>query len=91
MMALTSLSVACGADGSTAEADPTSPTASASDSSTAPSEPAASTPGTDGGGGTAPMAVPAALQFSAPVVGGGSLDLASFAGTTVLFWFWAPG
>lgn len=92
MVALTSLSVACGADGGTAEADPTSPSASPSEPSTAPGEPAASTPVTDGsGGGTAPVVVPAALQFSAPVVGGGSLDLASFAGTTVLFWFWAPG
>lgn len=35
--------------------------------------------------------VPEALQFSAPLVGGGELDLASLAGQRVLLWFWAPG
>lgn len=33
---------------------------------------------------------PEALQFSAPLVGGGELDLRSYAGRTVAFWFWAP-
>ncbi len=33
---------------------------------------------------------PEALQFSAPVVGGGELDLRAYAGQTVAFWFWAP-
>lgn len=31
-----------------------------------------------------------ALQFSAPLVGGGELDFRQFAGTTVALWFWAP-
>ena len=35
-------------------------------------------------------AAPEALQFSAPLVGGGELDLRSYAGRTVAFWFWAP-
>jgi hypothetical protein len=34
--------------------------------------------------------VPAALDFAAPLVGGGELDLRQFAGTTVALWFWAP-
>jgi peroxiredoxin len=34
--------------------------------------------------------VPDALQFTAPLVGGGTLDLASLAGPPVLLWFWAP-
>jgi hypothetical protein len=33
---------------------------------------------------------PAALAFAAPTVGGDSLDLSSYAGKTVAFWFWAP-
>jgi hypothetical protein len=33
---------------------------------------------------------PDALQFTAPLVGGGTLDLASLAGPPVLLWFWAP-
>ena len=37
-----------------------------------------------------PAAVPAALQFSAPAVGGGEVDAAEFSGTPTLFWFWAP-
>jgi hypothetical protein len=30
------------------------------------------------------------LQFSAPLVGGGTLDAATLAGTPTVFWFWAP-
>lgn len=33
---------------------------------------------------------PAALQFSAPAVGGGSIDFTQYAGQTVVLWFWAP-
>jgi hypothetical protein len=40
---------------------------------------------------TAPDAdAPAALQFSAPSVGGGIIDFTQFAGKTVVLWFWAP-
>ncbi|MEP7202321.1 MAG: hypothetical protein ABI894_06915 [Ilumatobacteraceae bacterium] len=35
-------------------------------------------------------AVPDALAFSAPGVGGGTIDLAAYAGKPVLLWFWAP-
>lgn len=34
--------------------------------------------------------VPTALQFSAPLVGGGEIELGEFAGRPVLLWFWAP-
>ena len=33
---------------------------------------------------------PEVLRFSAPLVGGGTFDGASVAGTPVAFWFWAP-
>ncbi|MDO8392725.1 MAG: hypothetical protein Q7V57_19795 [Actinomycetota bacterium] len=33
---------------------------------------------------------PEALQLTAPLVGGGTIDLAQYAGTTVALWFWAP-
>jgi len=36
------------------------------------------------------VAAPAALQFTAPLVGGGELDTATLAGKPTLFWFWAP-
>jgi hypothetical protein len=36
------------------------------------------------------IAVPGALQFSAPLVGGGELDASSLAGKPTVFWFWAP-
>lgn len=35
-------------------------------------------------------AVPDSLAFSAPQVGGGTVDLAVYAGKPVLLWFWAP-
>ncbi len=34
--------------------------------------------------------VPAALDFSAPLVGGGEIEMGEFAGRPVLLWFWAP-
>lgn len=34
--------------------------------------------------------VPAALQFSAPLVGGGELNAAELAGKPTALWFWAP-
>ncbi|MGD9996309.1 MAG: hypothetical protein AB7L17_17390 [Ilumatobacteraceae bacterium] len=34
--------------------------------------------------------IAAALQFQAPILGGGELDGASLAGRPVLMWFWAP-
>lgn len=51
------------------------------------SAPAATSGGT--GTGTAD-GVPEVLQFAAPRVGGGTLDLHQYAGRTVVFWFWAP-
>jgi hypothetical protein len=35
-------------------------------------------------------AVPQALALSAPRVGGGTINLADYAGKPVLLWFWAP-
>ena len=37
-----------------------------------------------------PTAVPAALQFNAPLVGGGEFDGTAVADKPTLFWFWAP-
>jgi len=34
--------------------------------------------------------VPQSLSFSAPKVGGGTIDMAAYAGQPVLLWFWAP-
>jgi hypothetical protein len=36
------------------------------------------------------VAVPQALQFSAPLVGGGEIDAATLADKPTVFWFWAP-
>jgi hypothetical protein len=40
--------------------------------------------------GSVAAAVPEALAFKAPLVGGGELNLADYAGKPVLLWFWAP-
>jgi hypothetical protein len=64
----------------------TAPVASeASGTSAAPAPTSAAAAGT-----TAPAPAPDALRFTAPLVGGGSIDAASLAGQPVLFWFWAP-
>ncbi len=36
------------------------------------------------------VAVPEALQFTAPLVGGGTFDGTASAGRPTVFWFWAP-
>ncbi len=54
--------------------------------STAPSRSAA--PSTGGGGGV--PAVPATLDFTAPKLGGGTLNGADYAGQDTAIWFWAP-
>lgn len=51
--------------------------------STAATEGAAATVASNG-------SAPAALQFSAPAVGGGAIDFTQFAGKPVVLWFWAP-
>lgn len=33
---------------------------------------------------------PVALQFTADVVGGGTMDFRAYAGRTLALWFWAP-
>lgn len=37
-----------------------------------------------------PVDVPVALQFKAPLIGGGDIELTTLAGRPVLLWFWAP-
>jgi hypothetical protein len=41
---------------------------------------------------TAPEAadIPPVLDWSAPLIGGGTIDMATLAGQQVLLWFWAP-
>jgi len=31
------------------------------------------------------------IDFKAPLVGGGAIDLSTFSGRPIAFWFWAPG
>jgi uncharacterized lipoprotein len=76
---------ACGADSRTGAPGATTPS-SGSPAATTDSTPAPSVPVGSGDPATAPEA----LRFTAPAVGGGTLDLATYAGQTVAFWFWAP-
>ena len=87
---------ACSSDGddSSAESALAGPTVTTGESAQLPtpdtqaseSGPATATEPTD----AAPTVVPAALQFSAPLVGGGTFDGAAAAGKPTVFWFWAP-
>lgn len=73
----TAVSTAAGTPGTT-------PAAPVAGSPTAPAQPAATAAGTPA------VQAPEALRFTAPLVGGGTLDMASLAGAPVLMWFWAP-
>jgi hypothetical protein len=50
---------------------------------------ATATPESDAGAGVVGD-VPDALRFTAPLVGGGDIEMAALAGRPVLLWFWAP-
>jgi len=52
----------------------------------APPAPAATSPAPT----SALPAVPESLAFSAPRVGGATINMADYAGQPVLLWFWAP-
>ena len=80
------LLAACGtsSDGSVAETAPATEAAPAPAS--APVTAATTDTAVEGGA----VAAPSALQFSAPLVGGGELDATSLAGKPTVFWFWAP-
>jgi hypothetical protein len=95
---------ACGSgDGDDAAGSVTSATiadvtaGAGSDTTTTPTDDttaSATTPATDGTTTPDPTAaaavVPDILQFSAPLVGGGTFDGAAVAGIPTAFWFWAP-
>ena len=51
-----------------------------------PAPSATAAPGTQ----ATPSAVPAAIDFTAPAVGGGEIDLRAYAGRDLALWFWAP-
>lgn len=73
-----SLLVACGGD-------------DAPDAATGPAPTAAPATVTDGDSSDAPAGnAPAALQFTAPLVGGGQIDMSELGEQPVLLWFWAP-
>ena len=38
-----------------------------------------------------PIGIPDELEFTATLIGGGTIDAVSLAGTDVFFWFWTPG
>jgi hypothetical protein len=57
-----------------------------------PAATGAPAPGTTAPAPTAsPVSVPEALDLTADTVSDGPLSLASYAGTPVALWFWAPG
>jgi len=68
---------------------PAGDTPATTDSGTVASAPA--TDSTAAPAASAPAAsAPEALQFAAPLVGGGTIDFTKYAGKTVAIWFWAP-
>jgi hypothetical protein len=81
--------VACGGGDDAAEA-PTEPPTSPITSPTATSTPAATSSASTPDRGSNAAAVPEALDFAAPLVGGGQIEMGEFAGRPVLLWFWAP-
>jgi hypothetical protein len=93
---LTGILVACG--GSATPDAQTAATSQAAATSDATSDAPATTVGSQAdptapaasAADEAPALVPEALQFTAPLLGGGDIELTTLAGRPVLLWFWAP-
>ena len=88
---------ACGA--SATSDDSSAPAAPVTDAAPAPAteQPVTEQPAAEGASDSgndtpspAAAAVPSALQFTAPLVGGDELNAAELAGKPTAFWFWAP-
>jgi hypothetical protein len=86
------LLVACG--GAAASTADTQPGTAATPGATPTDPPVAATNAVGSGSGTpdtvAAVQAPEALQFAAPMVGGGEIDFTQYAGQTIALWFWAP-
>ena len=74
--------VACGSGAADDATESTGPAVESTDAAPA-AEP-------NRGSAVVPAEAPAALQFSAPLIGGGDIELTTLAGRPVLLWFWAP-
>ena len=74
----------------TESTDGSTPVTDAPSDTTAAPAPGATTGGDDPATTEAAVVVPEALQFTAPLVGGGTFDGAAVAGKPTVFWFWAP-
>jgi len=74
----------------TAPSTETPSTETPSEATTAPTDGTGETGGDDPAPTAPPVVVPEALQFSAPLVGGGTFDGAASADKPTVFWFWAP-
>jgi hypothetical protein len=68
--------------------DTRSGTVAPTDTAAAPTQ--GDSDGTDPAPTDPAVVVPEALQFTAPLVGGGTFDGAAVAGKPTAFWFWAP-
>ncbi len=90
LVGLTMLATACGSSSNQAAPAASEPPAAPAETTAVDAAPPAAAPATDGSDTAEPVVVPAALQFSAPLVGGGELDVATLAGKPTVFWFWAP-
>jgi len=88
-MALAGCALIGGVACSTAESTG-SPATGATTGATSGATTGAATGATNPSAAAPSAAAPAALQFSAPLVGGGTMDFTQFAGQTVALWFWAP-
>ena len=105
LLLLTATACASDSDDSSAGSNPPADvsaevavTTDPADATPAPTDADASAPTSAPAGGvpdttdstTDAVVVPEALQFTAPLVGGGTFDGTAVAGKPTVFWFWAP-
>jgi hypothetical protein len=92
LLGLLASACASGGSGAPSAAPPATTSSATEPSGTIPIGSPTTEPGNgDGTPATTPsVPVPEALQFSAPLVGGGEFTGADYADKPTVFWFWAP-
>lgn len=89
-VALVGALAACGGGGDDDAATPATAADAPADDTAVADQPAPTSAPDDGSGSAVVGDAPEALQFTAPLVGGGDIEMAALAGRPVLLWFWAP-
>lgn len=90
LLGVATLVVVASCGGSSTATTTTAPTVATVPQATTTAAPGDTAPGVTAQPATSAVPVPPVLEVTANLVGGGTIDLAAYAGRPLAVWFWAP-